>query len=214
MLGEQPVETLVFDTSPLTHFARQNWLGVLKAVVGQRKAPIPDVVVDEDDNVRVLEWEAAVVTFAEATQGPCFDGLSWQRLHLDGEVQIQGAGEGLGEGDRPSWIGAFSWGQGLSLATFDRDVTRSRSDSRSLASIARCAGPSHPPLRARPSSAGNGSCADSTRPSTSPLLPAPTSCASRGHRASAKQHCWITSSSPWKRRNWQRYSALVATIAN
>nr|MDT0661669.1 nucleotide-binding protein [Micromonospora sp. DSM 115978] len=45
--GERPAEILVFDTSPLTHFARQNWLGVLKAVVGERQALIPDVVVDE-----------------------------------------------------------------------------------------------------------------------------------------------------------------------
>jgi predicted nucleic acid-binding protein len=43
----EPQEILVFDTSPLTHFARQNWLGALKAVVGERPALIPDVVVDE-----------------------------------------------------------------------------------------------------------------------------------------------------------------------
>lgn len=40
-------EILVFDTGPLSHFARQNWLGVLKAVVGDRQALVPDVVVDE-----------------------------------------------------------------------------------------------------------------------------------------------------------------------
>jgi predicted nucleic acid-binding protein len=40
-------EILVFDTGPLSHFARQNWLGVLKAVVGERTAVVPDVVVDE-----------------------------------------------------------------------------------------------------------------------------------------------------------------------
>jgi hypothetical protein len=40
-------EVLVFDTSPLSHFAKQNWLGLLKAVVGERTAVIPDVVVDE-----------------------------------------------------------------------------------------------------------------------------------------------------------------------
>lgn len=40
-------EVLVFDTSPLVHFARQNWLGVLKAVVGERTALIPDVVAEE-----------------------------------------------------------------------------------------------------------------------------------------------------------------------
>ena len=41
------MEILVFDTGPLSHFARQNWLGVLKAVVGHRRALIPDVVVAE-----------------------------------------------------------------------------------------------------------------------------------------------------------------------
>lgn len=40
-------EVLVFDTGPLCSFAQQNWLGVLKAVVGERTAVIPDVVVDE-----------------------------------------------------------------------------------------------------------------------------------------------------------------------
>jgi predicted nucleic acid-binding protein len=40
-------EVLVFDTGPLSHFARQSWLGVLKAVVGDRRAVIPDLVVNE-----------------------------------------------------------------------------------------------------------------------------------------------------------------------
>jgi predicted nucleic acid-binding protein len=40
-------ETLVFDTGPLSRFAREGWLGVLKAVVGDRTAVIPDVVVAE-----------------------------------------------------------------------------------------------------------------------------------------------------------------------
>lgn len=40
-------DVLVFDTGPLSHFARAGWLGVLKAVVGSRTAVIPDVVVDE-----------------------------------------------------------------------------------------------------------------------------------------------------------------------
>ncbi|GAA3830741.1 hypothetical protein GCM10022226_59500 [Sphaerisporangium flaviroseum] len=37
----------MFDTGPLSHFAINNWLGPLKAVVGGRRALIPDVVVDE-----------------------------------------------------------------------------------------------------------------------------------------------------------------------
>jgi predicted nucleic acid-binding protein len=40
----------VFDTGPLSHFARENWLGVLKAVVGSRTAMIPDMVVEELQN--------------------------------------------------------------------------------------------------------------------------------------------------------------------
>lgn len=41
------IETLVFDTGPLSHFAKQNWLGVLKAIVGERVALIPDTVLVE-----------------------------------------------------------------------------------------------------------------------------------------------------------------------
>lgn len=40
-------ELLVFDTGPLSHFAKNGWLGVLKAVVGDRRAIVPDVVVEE-----------------------------------------------------------------------------------------------------------------------------------------------------------------------
>lgn len=41
-----------------------------------------DLVVDAEGEVRVLEWEGGVVSFAEATQGPCFADLGWDRLHL------------------------------------------------------------------------------------------------------------------------------------
>ena len=41
------LQILVFDTSPLSHFATANWLGVLKAVVGNCKAIIPIPVVNE-----------------------------------------------------------------------------------------------------------------------------------------------------------------------
>ncbi len=40
-------DILVFDTGPLSHFASEGWLGVLKAVVGTRTALVPDVVVAE-----------------------------------------------------------------------------------------------------------------------------------------------------------------------
>ena len=38
---------LVFDTGPLSHFATAGWLGVLKAVVGKRRAIIPGAVIAE-----------------------------------------------------------------------------------------------------------------------------------------------------------------------
>ncbi|MFG2017620.1 hypothetical protein [Actinomadura geliboluensis] len=40
-------EVLVFDTGPLSHFAKEGWLGCLRAVVGRRRAVIPDTVVRE-----------------------------------------------------------------------------------------------------------------------------------------------------------------------
>ncbi|HWE91700.1 MAG TPA: hypothetical protein VG317_19720 [Pseudonocardiaceae bacterium] len=40
-------EELIFDTGPLSHFAQQGWLGILRLVVGERVAVIPDTVTDE-----------------------------------------------------------------------------------------------------------------------------------------------------------------------
>jgi len=40
-------QILIFDTGPLVHFAREGWLGPLRAVVGGRRALIPEVVADE-----------------------------------------------------------------------------------------------------------------------------------------------------------------------
>jgi Sugar-transfer associated ATP-grasp len=42
-----------------------------------------DVVVDSDDEVKVMEWNGMHndIKFSEATQGPCFAGLGWDRLH-------------------------------------------------------------------------------------------------------------------------------------
>jgi hypothetical protein len=54
-------EILIFDTGPLSHFARQNWLGVLKAVVGERTAVIPDVVVEELRAGSVLDGRVQAV---------------------------------------------------------------------------------------------------------------------------------------------------------
>jgi hypothetical protein len=49
-----------------------------------------DVTVDVDENVVVLEWNAEYndVKFSEATQGPCFLGLGWEKLgQADYEVR-------------------------------------------------------------------------------------------------------------------------------
>jgi hypothetical protein len=41
-----------------------------------------DVTVDDKQNVRIMEWNARVngITLGEATQGPCFSDLHWERL--------------------------------------------------------------------------------------------------------------------------------------
>ena len=41
-----------------------------------------DVVVDQDDNVRIMEWngEHNDIKFSEAVQGPCFADLGWEKL--------------------------------------------------------------------------------------------------------------------------------------
>jgi predicted nucleic acid-binding protein len=41
------IGVLVFDTGPLSHFAQEGWLGILRLVVGNRTAVIPDTVIDE-----------------------------------------------------------------------------------------------------------------------------------------------------------------------
>lgn len=45
-----------------------------------------DMVPDHNEQIQVMEWEGGVIPFAEATQGPCFTGLGWDRLHLNSNV--------------------------------------------------------------------------------------------------------------------------------
>ena len=56
-----------------------------------RKAPYTrcigwDVTVDQDEQVQLLEWNGARngIKFSEATQGPCFADLGWERLWKSG----------------------------------------------------------------------------------------------------------------------------------
>jgi hypothetical protein len=41
-----------------------------------------DVTLDDQENVRIMEWNAGHndIKFSEATQGPCFSDLQWERL--------------------------------------------------------------------------------------------------------------------------------------
>ena len=58
-------EILVLDTGPLSHFARAGWLGVLKAVVGDRQALIPDTVVGELEDGAVQDSRLKTVLDAD-----------------------------------------------------------------------------------------------------------------------------------------------------
>ena len=41
-----------------------------------------DIVVDKDNAVKVMEWNAVHndIKLSEATQGPCFSDLGWEKL--------------------------------------------------------------------------------------------------------------------------------------
>lgn len=43
----QPEATVVFDTGPLSHFAKADWLGILKILSSDKRAVIPDIVQQE-----------------------------------------------------------------------------------------------------------------------------------------------------------------------
>jgi predicted nucleic acid-binding protein len=43
----ESVSVVAFDTGPLSHFAKQGWLGILRLVVGERRTVVPDTVVAE-----------------------------------------------------------------------------------------------------------------------------------------------------------------------
>jgi hypothetical protein len=44
-----------------------------------------DLIIDREENVRLMEWNAEHndIKFSEATQGPCFADLGWERLPHD-----------------------------------------------------------------------------------------------------------------------------------
>lgn len=69
---------LVFDTGPLSHFAKENWLGVLKAVVGSRRALIPDMVADE----------LRIGVLRDGRLGAAFDAPWTERRELRTEAEL------------------------------------------------------------------------------------------------------------------------------
>ena len=59
------MEILIFDTGPLSHFARADILGVLKSVVGPRSAAIPEAVVTELEQGTHLDYRIQAVLDAD-----------------------------------------------------------------------------------------------------------------------------------------------------
>lgn len=114
---------LIFDTGPLSHFSETQWLGVLKAIAGDRSVIIPDVVQDEIAksvneyphlravldaewiHVRPLGFGAELAAYATYAQrlvvghrnhGEC--GVLATAQHLPGEAVIDDfAGRTVGE---------------------------------------------------------------------------------------------------------------------
>ncbi|MEI6003203.1 hypothetical protein H3V53_40830 [Paraburkholderia bengalensis] len=72
---------------------------VAKALELHRKVPFVccvgwDMTVDVDENVKVLEWNAQHndIRFGEATQGPCFADLGWERLAWEVQPKVHRSG--------------------------------------------------------------------------------------------------------------------------
>lgn len=74
-----PDDTLIFDTGPLSHFARADLLGVLKAVVGQRRVIIPDTVVEELQKGAYNDYRIQAVLDA--------DWIEQRTIDTDAEVE-------------------------------------------------------------------------------------------------------------------------------
>lgn len=89
------METLIFDTGPLSHFARADLLGVLKIVVGERRAIIPDAVATELEQGRSANPRLLTVleadwierrTIATAVEDRAFDWFSRRLVSGDRNV--------------------------------------------------------------------------------------------------------------------------------
>lgn len=87
------MNAVVFDTGPLAHFARAGWLGVLKSLVGSRRAIVPVQVVAELRRARCDEREIAGVLDAH--------WIEHYELHTNAELRaFAGFAENLMSGGR------------------------------------------------------------------------------------------------------------------
>ena len=49
-----------------------------------------DMTIDKNNNVKVMEWNAGHndIKFSEATQGPCFSDLGWEKLWRQAKTKV------------------------------------------------------------------------------------------------------------------------------
>ncbi|MCY4068925.1 MAG: hypothetical protein OXE79_07450 [Acidimicrobiaceae bacterium] len=78
---------LVFDTGPLSHFARSQRLDALRAVVADRAAVIPEAVVDELKRGAHQHPDIGVVLEA--------DWIEHRLIQTDAEAEAGGPGRAL-----------------------------------------------------------------------------------------------------------------------
>lgn len=78
-MSDEP-DVLIFDTGPLSHFARSEWLGVLKAMTASNTIVIPDMVEDELRRGAIKEARLRAVLEApwiERVELRSIDELHW-----------------------------------------------------------------------------------------------------------------------------------------
>ena len=91
------MDAFVFDTGPLAHFARAGWLGVLKSLVGSRRAVIPVQVAAELR--KAAGHEHAIGAVLDATWIEHHELRTEEELSAFGGFAAQLMSEGRNEGE-------------------------------------------------------------------------------------------------------------------
>lgn len=91
------MDAFVFDTGPLAHFARAGWLGVLRTLVGPRRAIIPTQVASELRAAAIHEH--AIGTVLNATWIEHHELRTEEELTAFGKFAAQLMSEGRNEGE-------------------------------------------------------------------------------------------------------------------